>query len=361
MRHEPLPPHLEDLWRARSSGIRKELAEYWDGEDDRRKVVAPRLDLAQMMTALSSGKRLEGENREVIQERARLDGRSPDYLRPFIGFRDLSTAVGGQGGYFVESESTEAVDILRPFSVTARMGMQIETGLVGDRAVPKVSTKTTAGWLSTETSQITPSTPTLTQIALTPKQIGDVVQFTRLIERQANPTPFVGREVLRTIGSAIDVAGLNGPGANGQPTGILNTAGVQTQSGTTLSAGVTVMKQKSAEANVNDESIRFLSTPAVRQLLENRERVTGSGRFVWEHEEVADRGAFVSTDVPTGTMLCGDFSLVYLGIWGAGFTLEINPYDPVGFKAGLIQARIIVSCDIAVLHPNGFVVASSIT
>jgi hypothetical protein len=60
-------------------------------------------------------------------------------------------------------------------------------------------------------------------------------------------------------------------------------------------------------------------------------------------------------------MICGDWSLLYLGIWGQGFVLEINPYDPSGFKAGLIQGRMIVSCDVAVLHPTAFVVASSIT
>ena len=52
---------------------------------------------------------------------------------------------------------------------------------------------------------------------------------------------------------------------------------------------------------------------------------------------------------------------VYLGIWGAGFVVEINPDDPTAFKQGIIQARIIVSCDVAVLQPAGFVVASSIT
>lgn len=121
------------------------------------------------------------------------------------------------------------------------------------------------------------------------------------------------------------------------------------------------MKRKSAEANVTDENIAFLSTPAVRELLEGRERTTGGGRFVWDKDQVADRRAFVSTDVPTATMICGDFSLIYLGIWGKGFVLEVNPFDPSGFKTGTIQARMLVTCDIAVLHPNGFVVASSIT
>ena len=99
----------------------------------------------------------------------------------------------------------------------------------------------------------------------------------------------------------------------------------------------------------------------MRALLEGRERVTGSGRFVWEHDEVADRRAYVTTDMPAATMLCGDFSLVVLGIWGQGFQLEVNPYDPTGFKAGTIQGRMIVSCDVACLHPSSFIKSESIT
>ena len=171
----------------------------------------------------------------------------------------------------------------------------------------------------------------------------------------------MGRELMRTVGTAIDQAVINGTGASGQPMGILTTAGVQTQSGTALNAGVFTMKRKSSEANADDARIAFLSTPAVREWLETRERATGGGRFVWDRETVADRAAYASTDVPTATMLCGDFGTVYVGVWGPGFLLEINPYDPAHFRTGVIQARIILSADVAVLHPAAFVVATSIT
>ena len=65
------------------------------------------------------------------------------------------------------------------------------------------------------------------------------------------------------------------------------------------------MKRKSSEANVTDASISFLSTPAVRELLEGREKATGGGKFVWDKDLVADRPAYVSTDVPVATMICG--------------------------------------------------------
>jgi len=52
---------------------------------------------------------------------------------------------------------------------------------------------------------------------------------------------------------------------------------------------------------------------------------------------------------------------MWLGIWGSGFVLEINPYDSTGFKTGTIQARILVNLDVAVLHPAAFCKAESIT
>jgi HK97 family phage major capsid protein len=308
---------------------------------------------------------MNGEDREALQEYARKVGAHFDQHRPlipFAAFRDLTKSTASAGGYLVGTDTPEAVDILRPWSVTARAGVMIETGLVGDQAIPKVTAKATPAWLSTEGSQVTPSQPTLAQIAVTPKQVGAVVNFSRQLAKQTNAEAFVGRELMRTVGTALDQAVINGLGVSGQPTGLLLTAGVQTQSGTTLNhAGTTAMKQKCASANVADERIRFLSTPAICELLENRLRTGNGSRYVWDEEKVADRPAFVSTDVPAATMVSGDFGNIYVGIWGEVFTLEINPFDPTHFKTGVIQGRIILSCDVAVLHASGFCKAETIT
>ena len=330
-----------------------------------RRPAGPRLNLAELILDLSTGRATAGENREALQEYARGAGiEHPDAQRPFIpfsAFRDLTVAIAGAGGYLVSAETQKAEDILRPWSVTARAGVMVETGLRGDQVVPKVTAKSTPAWLSTEGAQLTPSQPTLAQIAMTPKSVGAVVNFSRQLAKQANAEAFVGRELMRTVGTALDQAVISGSGADGQPTGLLLTSGVQTQSGTTLNTGVNTMKQKVATANAADERVSFLSTPAIRELLENRERVTGSGRFVWDKDQVADRPAYVSTDVPPATMICGDFGNIYIGVWGAGFVLEINPYDPTHFKTGVIQGRIIVSADVAVLHAAAFCKSESIT
>lgn len=360
VRNEPLPDHLQAIVDTMTRYHENSMYSWLDRQEQLRRPKNPRLSLSRMVTGLAN-ERLDAEDKEVLQERARRNGKPFDSQRPFIEFRDLVAAVGSAGGYLRPTEVREVVDILRPWSVTAKAGMLVESGLVGDVAFPKVTQKTTPAWLPTESSQVTPSHPTLGQMAMSPKTVGDVIAFSRQFAKQTNADRAVGRELLRTLGTAIDQAVINGSGASGQPLGLLNTNGVQAQAGATLNAGVSTMKRKSADGNVNDEAITFLSTPAVRELLEGRERATGGGRFVWDKDQVADRRAYVSTDVPPATMICGDWSLVYLGIWGEGFVLEINPFDPSGFRTGTIQARMLVTCDAAVLHPSGFVVANSIT
>jgi len=325
--------------------------------------VAP-WSLARAIDRMSVGQ-LDGAEREHLEEAARVAGVPFDPLRPFIPFnavRDLNVASSTAGGFLTAgTAAADPIDILRPWSVTARAGILIEMGLAGDIVIPKTSAKSTPTWLTNETAQVTPSQPTLAAAAVTPKSVGIVTAFSRQLSKQANAEAFVRRELMRTVGTAVDQAVINGSGTAGQPLGLLNTPGILTESGTSLNAGTRTMKRKVAEANVDDARIAFLSTPAVRELLETRELVTGSGRFVWDGDRVADRPAMVSTDVPAATMICGDFANAYLGIWGLGFVVEINPYDPSGFKAGTIHARIIASCDVALLQPGAFDVATSIT
>src|SRR6202008_561986 len=117
-------------------------------------------------------------------------------------------------------------------------------------------------------------------------------------------------------------------GANGQPTGLLNTAGLGSQSGTTLAqAGVLNMKETCATANARDEGIAFLTTPAVREILEGRERGTNGDGFIWDNEQIASRPGHVSTDMPSATMVAGDWQDLLLGLWGPGFEFSLNPYE----------------------------------
>lgn len=306
-----------------------------------------------MLEGLVANK-LDGLERESLQEAARVAGVQYEPFKPVIpwaaftgGFtRDLIAASAGLGGYLAATEVGEAADILRPFSVTARMGVQFIERLKGNMQLPKTTTKASGYWLPDESTTTTESTPAIGSVSFTPKIGGAFVEYSRQLNLQANVEGYIRRELLRTVSTLLDAAVINGAGASGAPLGILNTPGIGTQSGTSLAhAGVCAMKRTVAAANGQDEDISFIGTPAVRELLETRERATGSG-YIWDNNQVASQPARVSTDVPTATLICGAWSHVVVALWGVGFRLELNPFEGTAFKIGKIQARLLIHADV---------------
>lgn len=319
---------------------------------------------SRMLGGMAAGT-LDGLEAEVLQETARAAGKAYDPQRvtiPFSAFtRDLSTATPGAGGYLAGTETGEAVDTLRPWSVVARAGVTVLERLRGDQSIPRTTGNVTVHWLDSETAEPTASQPALGSISMTPKTASAFTPFSRNFGVQANGETFVRRELLRTAGIAVDVASLNGSGVAGQPLGLLNHTGYHAQTGTSLAfTGVLAMKKNVAESNAADADIAYIATPAIRELLEGREKVADTAQFIWATDSVADRPAYVSTIVPTATMVAGVWSELVVGFW-SGIEVELNPFDPDGFKAGTIQARVMVTMDTAVLHPAAFSVARAVT
>ena len=308
----------------------------------------------------------DGVEHEICTEVARGAGLAFDLNRPVVPWSALAThqrdaTVAGTAGYLVATDNLDAIDTLRPWSVTTRAGITVIPGLSGNATFPKTTANVTSYWLASETTSITPTDPTLAQIALTPRTAGALVSVSHLLLRQGTRTEaFIRRELLRTIGMTIDHAVLNGAGT-AEPLGVLGTADIGATSGTSLDwSDVTGMQQTVAEANADDAAVSFIGTPAVRALLSTRERATGSG-FIWDSGRVAGQPGFVTTDMPSATLICGAWPEVLLGMWGPGVELAINPNDPTHFKTGVVQMRVMVTCDVALTFPAAFNAATSIT
>src|SRR3989304_6552388 len=147
----------------------------------RKKAEFDKFSIARAITGMSR-ESLPGYEREVLEEFAHREGLPFDAQRvtfPFSLFRDLGKATASAGGGLVSAETQAAIDILRLFSVTARARITVETGLQGDVVIPKTTVKSTPNWLPTETSTVTPSAPTLGQIACTPTQVGIRITFSQ--------------------------------------------------------------------------------------------------------------------------------------------------------------------------------------
>jgi HK97 family phage major capsid protein len=283
----------------------------------------------------------------------------------FLG-RDLNVASGSAGGYLVGLDVASPQDILRPVSLAIAAGISVLPGLQGTTTLPHTSATSSVQWMANEGSAASASDPTLAAATLSPKiAIATFNWSHRFAKSASDPEGWARRELLRTAGQVVDQAVLQGAGSSGEPTGLVNTANVGVQSGTSLAnSGVLAMKGNAGTANVQEGSIAFIGTPAVRQLLEGRERAAGNG-YVWERGVVAGCPAFASTEMPSGSLICGPMNQVWLGMWG-GLIVESNPYGDRNnlnfFRQGLVMWRVVLAVDVGLSCPAAaFTLASSVT
>lgn len=279
--------------------------------------------------------------------------------------RDLTVASPGAGGYLVATENLGFIELLRNMSVMYAMGATRLSGLQGNVTIPKQSAAGTAYWLSTESTGITESQPTFVQVAMTPKNVGGYTEISRQLLLQSDPSAegLVMADLASVVSLAIDLAGLNGSGASGQPTGILQTSGIGSVTGTSLDfADIIEFMTDTATGNALSDSSGYATTPAVAGLLMQRVKFSSTASPIWEGKllngSINGYRAMASNQMPTATMLFGDYSKTVIGEWGV-LEIEVNPF--ANFAAGIIGVRAFASVDVVVRYPTAYSAASSIT
>ena len=279
--------HLDELMRMKFGEAARQVAIYAPlVAGSQREIAAQRrqqgFSLGRTIGECGNGGLRDGLEGEVCGDAARAAGQAHDPARPLIPWsvftRDMDVGTASAGGYLVGTDVVDVIDILRPWSVAARAGIEILPSLRGNVTIPRAKTTTTGYWLIGESTQTTESAPTLGSIAMTPKSAGDMLELSRQLQLQTPQADmFIRRELLRTIGTLVDVAVFNGSGSSGQPLGLLNTTGIGATAGASLDwDDVLGMQQTVAEANADDAGVSFIATPAVRKLLSGRERIAGT-------------------------------------------------------------------------------------
>ena len=282
--------------------------------------------------------------------------------------RDLTAGTANAGGYLVATENLSGsfIDMLRARAKVMQLGAFFLPGLQGNVNIPKLTAAATLYWLSTEATAITESQQTFGQLALTPKNAGAYTEISRQLMMQSSPAAdmLVMNDLSKVVALGIDLAALNGSGASGQPTGVLNTSGIGAVTGTSLNwPGIVEFETDVSAANADVETMAYLTTPAVRGLLKSRDKTgTTNGNYVWggQNGEKSLNGyrAEVSTQVPAATMIFGDWSQIIIGEWGV-LEIALNPY--ANFPAGIVGIRAFQTVDIGVRQAGAFSSASSIT
>lgn len=280
------------------------------------------------------------------------------FFLPFEVLRRDLTAASASGAALIGTSTPFALDVLRPYAATLRSGAQMMK-FKGDVSVPKVAAPSTVTWLEDEFSAITESQATLGELALSPKDAAILTQVSAKMTRQADIDTFLRRELLRSMGGALDQAIFSGSGVSGQPHGIIGTTGTGGVSGASLDwDGVTDMLWSVAEAD-GQEGVAWFAPPSVRRLLSRRERIAGGGREIWNDNSIAGYPAIASRVAPADTLIVGAFGEVVIALFVDGIEIVVNPYSD--FTRGLISYRAWLSVDVAVTAPAAFAVAEGIS
>jgi HK97 family phage major capsid protein len=271
--------------------------------------------------------------------------------------------------YLTGAAAASYVESLTGDSAALRLGVETLTvprgasHLVG----PRGSAGATAYWLGDENTVITESQPTLASFAAASKTVAGFVQAThQLLTQAANAEEVIRAELRRAAAAALDAAIFAGTGNSGQPLGIVGTVGCGAFTGTSLDQAALRNAQAdlgTAKAISDPSKVAYATTPAVAELLAKRQRFTGSDRGLWEGSSfdgtVEGCRAISSASMPSASAILGDWSSVQIVEFAGGLVLEVDPFS--AFSSGLVSIRLLLDCDVLVLRPAAFSVATGIT
>lgn len=282
-----------------------------------------------------------------------------DMINAMRGQRDMSVAlVTGSGSHLVGTDHMGFIDLLRNRSTVMQAGARRMSGLVGNVDIPKLAAGATANWQNGESDAIDESTPTTTQILLSPKTVGAYVELTRRLLQQSSPDAesMVMADMAAQVALAVDLAALEGTGSNGQPTGISTTSGIGSVTSGALSfAKVLEFQTDVAAANALAANCAYITTPAVAALAMQRTPFASGGNPIWDggilDGRMAGMRAMSTNQVTAATMVFGDFNQLIIGEWGV-LEIEVNPY--ADFAKGIIGVRALYSIDVALRHAAAF-------
>jgi HK97 family phage major capsid protein/HK97 family phage prohead protease len=330
----------------------------------------------------------DGTNGFFLPMNIPTDTRAAEARRMLGGERTTSaTAYGatvntGQGGGNLVATNLLAgsfIEVLRAKARVMSLGARMLSGLVGNVAIPRQDTATASYWVSPEGADVTEAEAVFDLVSMTPHTIGARSQITRQMLMQSTPDieMLVRDDLAAVLGLGIDLAAISGTGADGQPTGILNRAGIGSVALGTNGGPITIdaliaLETSLMTQNVDENDLNYLTN--ARQVGALKTLKDTNGRYLWTQYpgvfgqrtptpgEINGYPVARSNQVPsdltkgTGTglsaVIFANWSELFIGEWGV---LEIlpNPYG-AGFNSGSVDIRALQSVDINLRHVASF-------
>jgi HK97 family phage major capsid protein len=251
------------------------------------------------------------------------------------------------------------IDVLRNSMSVMQAGATVLNGLAGNVDIPKKLTASSAAWVATEGGNAAASEPTFGPVTMTPKDIAVYTDITRRARQQMSPDieALIRADIAMAIALGLDLAGLEGSGAAGQPRGLLNVVGINKPAAfvaaTPTYAEVIALETAVADDNALMGNLAYILRTNMRGALKTVQKFTGTnGDPVWENGNTLNGyPGYASNQGTNGNLYFGNWSDLLIGFW-SGLDLQFD-YAALALSGGL---RMIAfqTCDVAVRYPESF-------
>jgi HK97 family phage major capsid protein len=278
------------------------------------------------------------------------------------------------GGFSVQTTLQSLIELLRNRMVVRQAGATVMSGLTDTIAFPKQLTPGTANWVAENPgSDNVDADLTLGQITMSPKMLTSSTSYSRklLAQSSLDIEALVRNDLVAISAIALDLAALNGLGSSNQPTGILQTAGINliahgANGVAPTYADFVAMETLIAGQNADIGAMAYVVTPEVRGFAKRTVKVSGQimGTIFEQDGSVNGYRAYVTNQLPKlltlGTAtdchagIFGVWSGLMIGEWGS-IELIVDPYRLK--KQGMIEIASYLMADIAVRYPVEFSVS----
>lgn len=341
---------------------------------DLEKQAKRKYSFSRVVADMANQRQVSGFEREVADElgkQSRSTAKGCFIPAAALGFgtRTLQANVAASGGYTVQTDvlGSEFIEKLYNQTMLEKAGARRLAGLMGNVAIPKQTGGATAYWLD-EAGANTVSNLSYGQLVLSPKRLAVTVPYTnQLLAQTSTDVEGLSREdASKQINIAVDLAGFQGTGANGQPKGLFNydttSSGINTITWSTAATYAKVVSQQSSLLSANSiyqgTPYQILS-PAAYAKFKTIAKATNYPNFLWNgtHDkgEVDGYPACVSNHLPSDKSIFGVFSDFLIGYWSQ-FDMVVDPYSRK--KEGIIEVQLTVLCDMGARHAESFVIST---
>ena len=287
--------------------------------------------------------------------------RMGNYIRPTFQRGPIQANSGTTGDSLIADVLTPEmfIEIFRNSSALAGSGMMVMSDLVGNIQIPRQKSAS-APAMAAQNANAAESDITFEQVTMSPKRGAVFSSYSKQLLLQSTPDieMLVRMDFAKEMGLLLDKMGLYGSGSSNQPTGIINTTGINlvtsSASAPTYAEMVEAVK-KVKESNAMAMGMMWINEASGWEDLMTKLKSSAdtSSNFVLN----ADSNTIVgipfreSQQMTAEDHLLGDFTQLICGEWGA-LDFVVDPYTAK--RKDNVEIVVNRYFDFAVRQPKAF-------